>query len=327
MTPTSDGRPLPVLISHVLGALTAELEGADERGPALAMWSNVLRCVADGGADGIDERSLPEAARISSRLATAFVTAAANGGWITAETEGGKKNRHLQLSDAGRGAADLWSNRLAALDAKWRGTPLRAALERLVGQLRFELPHFPASYGAADPSAIGGPYMQNAKRKDDLPAHGTDWKPVVRGEEDSVTSVSVTALLSQALVAFTIDYEDRFPWPLANTATVLCHIDKEPRPLADLPAGHGIKGNGKTLLERHLIVNVTPDPGDRRKKLVSLSDRGELVLAHHPKRLDAVEKEWSERYGDLVVELRAQLEGASTTMEGDYPDHVIAPLY
>jgi hypothetical protein len=215
---------------------------------------------------------------------------------------------------------------LAAIDAEWRGTALRGALERLVGQLRFELPHFPASYGAADPSAIGGPYMQNAKRKGDLPAHGKDWKPVMRSDEDSVSTVPITALLSQALVAFTIDYEDRFPWPLANTATVLCHIDKKPRPLADLPAGHGIVGKGKSLLERHLIVNVTPDPDDRRKKLVSLSDRGELVLTHHPKRLDAVEKDWNERYGALVPELRAELDRASEALHGDYPDHVIAPL-
>jgi hypothetical protein len=221
----------------------------------------------------------------------------------------------------------VWSERLAALDAKWRGTPLRAALECLVAQFRFELPHFPASYGAADPSAIGGPYMQNAKRKDDLPAHGKDWKPVMRSDEDSVSSVPITALLSQALVEFTIDYEDRFPWPLANTTTVLCHIDKEPSPLSDLPSGHGIVGKGKSLLERHLIVNVTQDPDNRRKKLVSLSDRGELVLAHHPKRLDAVEKEWSERYGELVAELRAELDRASAALDGDYPDHVIAPLY
>jgi hypothetical protein len=327
MTRTSDGRPLPVLISHVLGPLTAELEGTDQKGPGLAMWSNVLRCVATGGADGIDERSLPEAARISSRLAAAFVTAAANGGWITAQSGGKGKNRHLQLTDAGQEAAEVWPHRLAALDAKWQGAPLRSALERLVGQLRFELPHFPASYGAADPSAIGGPYVQKATRKDDLPAHGKDWKPVMRSDEDSVSSVPITALLSQALVAFTIDYEDRFPWPLANTATILCHIGKQPRPLADLPAGHGITGQGKSLLERHLIVNVTPDPDDSPKKLVSLSDRGELVLANHPKRLEAVEQEWSERYGELVAELRAELDRASEAMDGDYPDHVIAPLY
>jgi len=323
---TADRRPLPVLVSHVLGALTAELEGTDASAPPLAMWSNVLRCVADGGADGIDEHALPGAARISSRLATAFVTKAAREGWITAESSGKGKNRHLRLTEAGRTAAKVWPQRLASLDAVWRGRPLRAALESLVGQLPFELPHFPASYGAADPSAVGGPYMQGSKRKDDLPAHGKDWKPVMRGETDMVSDLSITALLSQALMAFTIDYEDKFPWPLANTATILCHVGTEPRPLADLPPDHGITGKGKSLLERHLIVALTADPNDPRKKLVALTDRGELVLTHHPRRLEAVEKEWRERFGDaLVTGLRDEL--ARAAPDGDYPDHVTAPPY
>ena len=43
--------------------------------------------------------------------------------------------------------------------------------------------------------------------------HGNDWKPVERAEGDTVSTLPLTALLSQALMAFTIDYEDRFPWP------------------------------------------------------------------------------------------------------------------
>lgn len=306
--------------------MTAELEGSDESMRPLAMWSNVLRCVADGGAEGIDERALPVAARISGRLATAFVTKAAREGLITAESGEKGKNRHLRLTEAGRTAAKVWPQRLASLDSVWRGHPLRAALETLVGQLPFELPHFPATYGTADPSAIGGPSMQGAKRKDDLPAHGKDWKPVMRGGTDTVSDLSITALLSQVLMAFTIDYENKFPWPLANTATILRHIGTEPRPLADLPGDHGITGKGKSLLERHLIVAVTADPNDPRKKLVGLTDRGELVLTHHPRRLEAVEEEWRERFGDaLIANLRDEL--ARAVPDGEYADHVTAPLY
>lgn len=318
----SDQRPLPVLLSHVLGAMTAAIE--DKEAGAFATWCNVLRLIDDG----IDERELPAAARISSRLATAWVTKAAREGLITAEPMKGTKNRRIQLTEAGAAAAKAIAARVGALDAQWRGSPLRDALERLVTQLRFELPHFPASYGTADPSAIGGPYMQNQKRKDDLPAHGADWKPVIRADGDTVSNLPVTALLSQALTAFTIDYEDRFPWPLASTATVLRHVTSKPRPLADLPEGHGITGKGKSLLERHLIVSVSPDPTDKRKKLVALTDRGELVLKHHPQRLEAVEKEWSDRYSEaLVAQLRGALIEAAENTEGTYPDHVTAPLY
>jgi hypothetical protein len=315
----NDRPPLPVLLSRVLGAMIAELEGAEAG--TFASWCNVLRCIDDG----IDERELPAAARISSRLATAWVTKAAREELISAKAVKGAKNRKLELTDAGRATANTWAGRLAQLDWQWRGSGLREALERLVSQFRFELPHFPASYGAADPSAIGGPYVQGGKRKDDLPAHGNDWKPVMRGDGDVVSSLPITALLSQALMAFTIDYEDKFPWPLANTATVLRHITTAPRPLADLPEGHGIVGNGKSLLERHLIVSVTSN--EKGKKLVALTDRGELVLKHHPQRLEAVEKEWNDRYGDtLIAELRELLIKAAGHTDGSYADHVTSPL-
>jgi hypothetical protein len=318
----SDRRPLPVLLSQVLGAMTAALDGTEAG--SFATWCNVLRSIGDGS----DERGLPTAARISSRLATAWVTKAAREGLITAEALKGTKNRKLDLTDAGRTAAKALAERLDPLDTQWRGSRLRDALERLVSQFRFELPHFPASYGAADPSAIGGPYMQGRERKDDLPAHGHDWKPVMRGDGDTVSSLPITALLSQALMAFAIDYEDNFPWPLANTATVLRHITTEPRPLADLPEGHGIVGKGKSLLERHLIVSVTPDPHDKRKMLVALTDRGELVLKHHPQRLKAVEKDWSDRYGNaLIAELRDALMDAIDDLGGSYSDHLTARLY
>jgi hypothetical protein len=321
--PKAETLPLPVLLSRVLGSLTTEVESAAGVGPevpSLAVWSNVLRCVADGSAG--DERTLASAARISKRLATAAVTGANRRGWITASDPA--KNRKLSLTDLGRSAATRWPEHLAALDSQWKETPLRRSLEELVKQVPLELPHYPATYGTADPSAVGGPYMQGAKRKDGVLAHGTDWKPIPRAEGDTLSSLPFTALLSQALMAFTIDYEDRFPWPLASTSNVLRHITSEPQPLADLPEGHEIKGNGKTLLERHMIVEVTTDA--KKKKLVALTDRGEAVLHHHPKRLEAVEAEWKERFGEpLAVRLRNELGSLAGSAAG--PDHVVAPLH
>ena len=311
--------PLPVLLSRVLGRLTVEVEAAAGVGPdvpSLAVWSNVLRCVGDG----ISERALPEAARISSRLATAAVTGSSRRGWI-------RKEPQVELTDAGRSAAERWPAQLAELDSAWKGTPLRAALDSVVGQLELELPHYPASYGAADPSAIGAPFMGPPKGDEARLRHGKDWRPVLRGDGDTVTSLPITALLSQALMAFTIDYENGFPWPLASTLTVLCHLDVEPRPLADVPGDHGIKGNGKSLLERHLIVDVTPDPGGARRKLVALTDRGAAVMKHHPGRLETVESEWCDRFGEgLIADLRDSL-GAVDPWGDPSPDHVLGPLH
>lgn len=316
--PGNDAVPLSVPLSHVLGGLTAELAAQKGNVPSLAMWSTVVRCVGDG----IDDRALPEAARTSSRFATSAITRAVSQGWITAEpTPAARKTRRLQLSDAGKAATKIWTERLAALDARWAGTPLRSALEQLVGRLPFELPHFPVSYGSADPSAIGGPYAQQVKRTAGVPAHANDWKPVPRSDGDTVATLPLTALLSQALIAFTIDYEDRFPWPLTNTVNVLSHLSEEPRPLEEIPDGHGIAGNGKSLTERHLIVAVTKKGG---RQLVALTDRGALVMTHHPQRLQAVAAEWTERFGDsLITELHDALTDAEASLSGASPDHLI----
>jgi hypothetical protein len=313
-----------VLLSHALGHLTAELEasaGVGDEVPSLAVWSNVVRCV---GEDGIDERELATAARISSRLATAAATGAARRGWVTVSGSG--KTRRLRLSELGRSATQVWPARLTATDERWSQHPLRAALESIVGQLPYELPHFPATYGAADPSAVGGPFVPP---KGDKPSHGKDWTPVTRGTDDTVSDLPMTALLSQALMAFTIDYENRFPWPLASTATVLCHLRSEPTPLSEVPAvsgHHPIAGNGKSLLERHLIVAVTKDP-DTGAKMVALTDRGAAVMQHHQQRLEAVDTEWRTRFGDATVTQLVDLLTSETKAAGrSYPDFVLAPL-
>ena len=316
--------PLPIALSRVLAHVTADAEaraGVGDGVPSLAVWSNVLRCVADK--PGLDERALAVEARISKRLATAAVTGAARRGWIDAEAAGGK-NRRVSLAEGGDAAAGVWPGALAAVDEEWADTDVRRALEALVSQLRFELPHFPASYGSADPSATGGCFTQNAPRKDDLPAHGVDWKPVLREGGGNASSLPVTALLSQALMAFTIDYEDRFPWPLASTLNVLVHVG-DGASLSDLPEEHGITATGKSLLERHLIVDVVKVKGGDHR--VTLTARGKQVIEHHPKRLAAVEQEWDDRYGKLAAELREALEPIAAGPAATRPNFVEAPLH
>lgn len=320
--------PLPVSLSRVLAHIAADAEARAGVGPAvasLAVWSNVLRCVA--AQPGLGEKTLAAEARISKRLAVAAVTGATRRGWISAEAAGGK-NRRLSLAAPGKAAADLWPDILAGVDSEWAAAPVRSALEQLVPQFRFELSHYPASYGTADPSATGGCFMYMRARKDDLPAHGVDWKPVTRSADGGdVASLPVTALLSQALMAFTIDYEDNFPWPLASTLNVLTNIGDGCR-LSELPDGHGITATGKSLLERHLIVDVTPIGGSKPKDFeVKPSLRGKQVLEHHPTRLAAVEKDWDERYGSVAQQLRSALEPIATGPAPHHKNYLEAPLH
>lgn len=302
---------LAILLSTVLAQVVADMDRDHQGDLPLPYFANVLRCVDD---DGISARDLATSTRVSSRLLTTALGQATRAGWIVVDGSG--KSANVRPTDEGAAGANHWRRRLDEIDETWASTPLRAALEDLVTGLPFEMPHHPASYGAADPSAVGGPFVQNAKRTDGVPAHGTDWKPVPRTADADVAGLPITALLSQALMAFTVDYEDRFPWPLASTANVLVHVGSEPRPLADLPAGHGIAGNGKSLLERHQIVDVTDGQ-------VVLTDRGRQVLEHHPIRLAATEQIWRDRHGANTVDaLVAALEPLAA-QAADQPAHLI----
>lgn len=314
------GLGLPVLVSRVLGALTDEAErGREERGvPSLAVWSNVLRGVDEAGTD----LGLPAVTRISKRLAVSAVTGCRRVGWLTAEK--GKRGRDLSLTPSGRAAEVFWVDRLAALDAGWAGSPLRSALESLVARFPLEHPWFPASYGGADPSAVGGSFVA-ADPSGDVPAHGQDWKPVRRSDGDTVSAVPLPGLLSQVLLAFSIDYEGRPRWPLASTTLVVRHLSAEPAPLADVPAAYGIAGNGKSLLERHGVAVVEPGPSG---KTVRLTNRGWMIASTHDAAVREVEAGWRDRFGGEVVDgLRAALEDHPASKDDSWPDHVTFPLH
>src|SRR5215210_5556691 len=102
-------------------------------------------------------------------------------------------------------------------------------LEALVSQLELEHPHFPVPYGTADPTFTGGP--------------GVDWKPVPRGLDSSIGDLPISALLSQALVAFAIEYESRRVGPLQWAANILRTPDDDGGGFQPLPASgtHSVK--------------------------------------------------------------------------------------
>jgi DNA-binding MarR family transcriptional regulator len=62
------------------------------------------------------------------------------------------------------------------------------------------------------------------------------------------------------------------------------------------------------LAARGYVMRV-PDPGDRRAKLICLTERGEAAQAHGFGLFAEIEARWMERYGrERIEELRATLE-------------------
>lgn len=180
-----------------------------------------------------------------------------------------------EVDDGGGGSCSLpvWSNvvrvvgdgtseRDLAVDAR---ISRRLAVSAVTGAARRG---WVTAAKAAGGRQVGLTPAGRAPKPDEgLPGHGQDWRPVRRagGGTDTVSWVPLTALLSQCLVAFAIDYEGRPAWPLASTTLVVRHLGVAPMPLADAPADHGITGNGKSLLERHGIAVVEADPSSPRR--------------------------------------------------------------
>jgi hypothetical protein len=147
------------------------------------------------------------------------------------------------------------------------------------------------------------------------------------------------ALLSQALVAFTIEYDNEFehqmphrtargpaahslpgPWLVSlpmwsNFMQFLPEAGAPLRELADLPRLTNLAG-----LDRWGYVMVEPDPGASRAKLARLTPRGRQAQASYRRLLGVVEERWQARFGaDDIGRLRHSLEGIVDQSEGGQP--------
>ena len=106
--------------------------------------------------------------------------------------------------------------------------------------------------------------------------------------------------MSQALVAFTIDYEAAGKGVLPVVANTLRLVPDEGVPLASLPMTFGLSGNGKTLLERHRIATVESDSATGRK-VVRLTDVGREERDGYQPTLARIIEQWNRRYGEALV--------------------------
>ncbi len=136
-------RPLPVLLTHALLALTRESDVASGSGPTLAEWSNVLRPLGD---DAVTEKELAERSILATRALRVVFRDGAAIGWL----EIGKgRGRTLRLSEKGRHVCSEGRARLQGVEQRWgerfgkgRLEPLRAALTAIAERFEVELPHY-----------------------------------------------------------------------------------------------------------------------------------------------------------------------------------------
>ncbi|HTX10466.1 MAG TPA: hypothetical protein VME22_17715 [Solirubrobacteraceae bacterium] len=324
--------PLSGLLARALGDLSDEFVGAGAGRPGMpspAMWFGLLRAVPLS--DDVGQRELPERTRLSKRAVRQLARAATRSGWIEGTGAAGAQGA-VRLTGSGRNVAARWAAMTEGVEGRWFERVgvdpeyMRRVLGTVVGQLELELPHYPISYGSADFSVTGGRFRPAQSGRPRVPAHGQDWAPVLRGDGDTVSMLTLTALFSQLLVAFMVDYADARGGALV-VAEGLVHGfgTKNTVPTEEVPSVLGINGSGTSGLERHGLVSVQPVAGERPIKVVQLTQRGQRVRDRYATLVREVESDWAARFGvTAMAAVRDAVEATLPALDPTLPDAFIA---
>lgn len=295
------GTPLSTLLSQALIAHTIEFDNEFEhhmphtttRGPAahthggpwlvsMPMWVNFLRFVDDAGTP---LRDLRDAARLTN------LPGLQRWGYVHI-----RPDERAHLTRHGRRARDVWQPLTDTIQTRWRDrfgahtiTALGDSLSTLTSRFTLDLPHcLPVA----------------AMRRLD---HSV-WRPADPGRPPA----GLAAMLSQAVLAFTIDFERESRLSLAVSATGLRVLTEEGVLTRDLPALTGVSTEAASgavkFLQRTECAEVTPHPDIARASLVRLTPKGRAAAAKYRLLLARTEQDWRERFGAAQIDsLRAAL--------------------
>jgi DNA-binding MarR family transcriptional regulator len=314
------GSPLSTLLSHVLVAFTIELDneferrlresGHSPRVTSLVMWSNFMRFVGDG----ITVGELPTAAGIPKARTLSTLGGMERWRYVVVgldpqtKREGWGSARGLRddwvvrLTPEGRAAEEIWRPLPDEIERRWRERfgagaieELRRSLETIVGRLEVELPEYLPIVGSANGMAA-------------------DVSPVEK--RDTASHLQLSALLSQALLAYTIDFERSSERSLPLTANIVRVLDEEGRSIRDLPLAAGVSKEATSMALTFLAKTgwiVVED------KLVRLTPKGRAAQ-EGSRRLHAdVEGGWETRFGAQDLRrLRASLHGVLDRRDGEH---------
>ena len=253
-------------------------------------------------------------------------------GWLVVEPVQEKRGLKIaRLTNAGRLARDAGRVRVESTEQDWlnhygktRIGDLRSSLQTLISQIDVELPHYPTGYGQGDSSVTGGNYIPEDPGPPRIPGHGQEWPVVMRSDGGTESTLSLSALLSQALMAFTIDYDSDAEGVfggLGGAVTFFRFVGNEGMPLGEASRIGDVTGTGRSNLERHRLVVVEAGRHRADERLVTLTSRGRRVRDTYPVLVVEIERRWRAQYGaKLIDDLRTSLEALDDQLENGLPD-------
>jgi len=289
-------RPLPALLSQVLVAFTIELDNEFERRMkgmhfllgCLERWAFVVLAPDPG-----NQRAIPlRAHRLAGRTL--------RDGW--GRGRGIRSGWLVHLTTKGRQAREIWPPLPDAIERRWKERfgkheigRLRDSLEHVAGQLDAELPQ-------------GLPYWEAGER---FPPRA----------ERVAARLPLSALLSQLLLAFRLEFDAQSPAPLPLCANTLRVLEAGALRAAEIPrlTGGSPETTGIGWQIKPYVV-VEPDPAATRGKVIRLSPRGLLAQQTYHQLVGDLEARWSARFGKQPIgNLREALHGLFEAHRGDRP--------
>jgi hypothetical protein len=111
-----------------------------------------------------------------------------------------------------------------------------------------------------------------------FPPTGRIGLPCSEATGDTVSMLTLSALLSQLLVVFMVSYEAAGGAALVVAEGLARGFGmKNTVPVTDLSPALGVESSGKSGLGRHGLLTVRLDPDDKSIKVAHLSPRGQRV--------------------------------------------------
>ena len=286
--------------------------GGGARVTSLVMWSNFLRFVGDG----IPVGELPSAAGLQKarmlstlggmeRWRYVFVGPPPADEPPSAKREGWGSGRALRgdwivrPTQAGRHAQAIWPQLFDEIEARWEQRfdadavdELRKSLRAIIGRLDLELPEFLPLLGSANGMAADVPQRDG------------------RAELGAVSRLHLPALLSQVLLAYTIDYEAESDVSLPLSENFVRLLDRTGVTVRDLPLVAGVSKEATRMALTALTkAGVTLVEGEKAAtKNARLTSKGLEAQSAVPALHSGVEGRWEARFGaDHVGRVRAAL--------------------
>jgi DNA-binding MarR family transcriptional regulator len=312
--PAPDAPPLSTSLSQLLIAFTIEFDNEFERrmphrttsfgstagsgGPwlgSMVLWANAMRLLPEEGTTvaelerraRTDKLQLPGLERWGHIVVTPNPT-------ITRPNPP-KRDWLVRPTVMGHLAREVWRPLAGIVEERWRERfgrdeidALRSSLGSILGRIDLALPEYLPILGY-------GLFAQILV--EDTPT------PEVHDEE-ALASMTLSALLSKVLLAFTIEFEFAWKISLPVSANCLRILGAKPTRISDLARLTGIAKEGVAFatgwLARNSYAEIEADVAGKGK-VIRLTAKGQKAREECSLRHALVERQWRERFGDREI--------------------------